>query len=73
MDKPKNDGADWILKAMVAVAGSDGQLDDCDLTLRDVQRIKDAFCELLLGVYHERIPYPEDRIARIPQRAASDR
>jgi putative nucleotidyltransferase with HDIG domain len=52
---------------------ADGQLDDCDLTLRDVQRIKDAFCELLLGVYHERIPYPEDRIARIPQRAASDR
>ncbi len=28
MDKPKNDGADWILKAMVAVAGSDGQLDE---------------------------------------------
>ncbi|HET7699628.1 MAG TPA: HDIG domain-containing protein [Candidatus Limnocylindria bacterium] len=52
---------------------ADGQLDDCELTLRDVQRIKDAFCELLLGVYHERIPYPEDRIARIPQRAASDR
>ena len=45
---------------------SDGQLDDCDLTLRDVHRIRDAFCELLLGVYHERIPYPEDRIARLP-------
>jgi cyclic-di-AMP phosphodiesterase PgpH len=55
---------------------SEGQLDECDLTLRDIQRIKDAFCELLLGVYHERIPYPEDRIARIPQasdKAASDR
>ncbi len=52
---------------------ADGQLDECDLTLRDVQRIKDAFCELLLGVYHERIPYPEDRIARLPQRAAGDR
>jgi membrane-associated HD superfamily phosphohydrolase len=44
----------------------DGQLDECDLTLRDVHRIRDAFCELLLGVYHERIPYPEDRIARLP-------
>jgi putative nucleotidyltransferase with HDIG domain len=44
---------------------ADGQLDECDLTLRDIHRIKDAFCELLLGVYHERIPYPEDRIARI--------
>jgi hypothetical protein len=52
---------------------ADGQLDDCDLTLRDVQRIKDAFAELLLGVYHERIPYPEDRITRLPQRDAAAR
>ncbi|TMC55162.1 MAG: HDIG domain-containing protein [Chloroflexi bacterium] len=52
---------------------ADGQLDDSDLTLRDVQRVKDAFCELLLGVYHERIPYPEDRIARLPQRDAAAR
>ncbi|HEV8670445.1 MAG TPA: HDIG domain-containing protein [Candidatus Limnocylindria bacterium] len=54
---------------------AEGQLNECDLTLRDLQQIKDAFCELLLGVYHERIPYPEDRIARIPPapQAASDR
>jgi len=52
---------------------ADGQLNECDLTLRDISRTKDAFCELLLGVYHERIPYPEDRITRIPQRVASDR
>ncbi|HLQ04795.1 MAG TPA: HDIG domain-containing protein [Verrucomicrobiae bacterium] len=52
---------------------ADGQLDESELTLRDVQRIKDAFCELLLGVYHERIPYPEDRIARLPQRDAAAR
>ncbi|HEV8535666.1 MAG TPA: HDIG domain-containing protein [Candidatus Limnocylindria bacterium] len=48
----------------------DGQLDECDLTFRDVQQIKDAFCELLLGVYHERIPYPEDRITRIKPAAS---
>jgi hypothetical protein len=52
---------------------AEGQLDESDLTLRDVQKIKDAFCELLLGVYHERIPYPEDRIARLPQRDAAAR
>ncbi|MBI2983679.1 MAG: HDIG domain-containing protein [Chloroflexi bacterium] len=52
---------DKIVEERVA----DGQLDECDLTLRDIHDIKDAFCELLLGVYHERIPYPEDRIARI--------
>lgn len=52
---------DRIVEERVA----DGQLDECDLTLRDIHRIRDAFCELLLGVYHERIPYPEDRITRI--------
>ncbi len=61
-----------MVEKIVGERVGDGQLDECELTLRDVQRTKDAFCELLLGVYHERIPYPEDRITRIPP-AASDR
>jgi putative nucleotidyltransferase with HDIG domain len=61
-----------MVEKIVSERLAEGQLDECDLTLRDIQQIKNAFCELLLGVYHERIPYPEDRIARIPQ-AASDR
>ncbi|HEV8670029.1 MAG TPA: HDIG domain-containing protein [Candidatus Limnocylindria bacterium] len=64
-----------MVEKIVGERLAEGQLDDCDLTLRDLQQIKNAFCELLLGVYHERIPYPEDRIAQIPPapRAASDR
>ncbi len=38
---------------------NEGQLDDCDLTLRDIQRIKDAFRAILVGMYHPRIEYPE--------------
>jgi len=34
-------------------------LSACDLTLRDVQRIKDAFRAILVGMYHPRIEYPE--------------
>ena len=33
MNKPETDGADWILKAMVAVAGSDGQIDESETDL----------------------------------------
>ena len=65
-----------MVERIVADRMAEGQLLDCELTLRDIERVKDAFCELLLGVYHERIPYPEDRIARIPSatdQAASDR
>src|SRR6266566_872731 len=59
-----------MVDRMIDERVADGQLDECDLTFRDVERIKDAFCELLLGVYHERIPYPEDRITRIKPAAS---
>lgn len=59
-----------MVDRMIDERVADGQLDECDLTFRDVQHIKDAFCELLLGVYHERIPYPEDRITRIKPAAS---
>ena len=36
-DKPANSKADWILKAMVAVAGSDGGLDSREIGL--IQRV----------------------------------
>jgi hypothetical protein len=39
---------------------SDGQLDDSNLTLRDVGRIRGSFVEQLLGMYHQRISYPEN-------------
>lgn len=35
-----------------------GQLDDCDLTLRDIDRIKRTFVQVLDGIYHPRIEYP---------------
>lgn len=37
----------------------DGQLDDCDLTLRDLNKISDAFIRVLAGIYHSRIEYPK--------------
>jgi putative nucleotidyltransferase with HDIG domain len=43
----------------------EGQFDECDLTLRDLQRIKQACVRFLLGMYHPRIEYPE-RQASLP-------
>ncbi|MBI3972343.1 MAG: HDIG domain-containing protein [Chloroflexi bacterium] len=37
----------------------EGQLDECDLTLKDLERIKRSFTRQLQGVYHPRIEYPE--------------
>jgi len=35
-----------------------GELDECDLTLRDIERIKSTFIQVLDGIYHPRIDYP---------------
>lgn len=35
-----------------------GELNECDLTLRDIERIKATFVQVLDGIYHPRIDYP---------------
>src|SRR4029077_6285589 len=47
---------------------SDGQFDECDLTLRDVERIKEAFVQQLLGMYHQRIAYPQNKVVELEAR-----
>ncbi len=39
----------------------DGQLDECDMTLADLSKVNEAFVEVLSGMHHHRIEYPEDR------------
>jgi putative nucleotidyltransferase with HDIG domain len=50
---------------------SDGQFDECDLTLRDVERIKEAFVGQLLGMYHSRIAYPQNKVVELESRRAA--
>ena len=46
----------------------DGQFDECDLTLRDLERIREAFVEQLLGMYHRRIAYPQNKVVELESR-----
>lgn len=46
----------------------DGQLDEADLTLRNITQIKEAFVQQLLGMYHSRIQYPDNVVPMEPQR-----
>ena len=47
---------------------ADGQFDECDLTLRDLERIREAFVAQLLGMYHQRIAYPQSKIVELESR-----
>ncbi|WP_125152558.1 HD family phosphohydrolase [Clostridium rectalis] len=40
---------------------NEGQLDNCDLTLKDLDKIRNTFTKVLMGIYHQRIEYPTDK------------
>jgi hypothetical protein len=46
---------------MVDERVKEGQLGHCPLTFRDLQLIKEAFMNVLMGIYHHRVEYPEDK------------
>ncbi|MBI4831896.1 MAG: hypothetical protein HY801_10160 [Candidatus Lindowbacteria bacterium] len=39
----------------------DSQLDECDLTLKDLHNIADSFVRVLAGFLHSRVEYPEEQ------------
>jgi hypothetical protein len=41
---------------------SDGQLDNCELTLKDLHNIAKSFNKILNGIHHHRIEYPEKQL-----------
>ncbi len=38
---------------------ADGQLDDCELTLKNLNTIAETFTRILTGIFHHRVDYPE--------------
>ena len=47
-----------MVKKIVKGKLADGQLDECDITNKDINIIINTFINILLGIYHDRIEYP---------------
>lgn len=55
---------DEIVQKIIAHHLNSGQLDECDLTISDLRKIRSAFVDILQGVHHPRIKYPEQAQAK---------
>ncbi len=49
---------DELVDSVIAERVSEGQFDECDLTMRDLKVIAESFKNTLRGIYHPRIEYP---------------
>ena len=57
--RPKTEAdIDQIVKSVIDDRLANGQLDDTDLSLHDLQLIRESFVTTLKGVFHPRIEYP---------------
>lgn len=59
LSKPSSNRVETMIKRMIKDKLDDGQLDQCDLTLKEIDKISDAFVYIMSGIYHSRIEYPE--------------
>ena len=71
MPEPTPGRIETQVGAVVSKRLTGGQLDDCDLTLREVHGIEASLTKSLTGIYHGRVRYPSQEKPR-PAAAAND-
>jgi putative nucleotidyltransferase with HDIG domain len=60
-ERPESlEGIEELIRKIIGSKMLGGQLDECDLTLHDLDEVRGAFISILQGVFHPRIKYPEE-------------
>lgn len=59
MKEPSPGRIEGLIRKIIKDRLNDGQLDQCDLTFQDLDRIAVAFVRVLSGIFHSRVEYPE--------------
>lgn len=60
LDDPTPSRIKGLVRKVVNNKFIDGQLDECDLTLKDLEKIAQVFTHILTGIFHTRVEYPEE-------------
>lgn len=60
LSKPTPSRIEGMVKKIIQERLEDGQLDECDLTIKELDLIAQAMCATLQGIFHNRIEYPDN-------------
>ncbi len=63
LSEPTPARIDGLVNELIQKRLDDGQFDDCGLTLREIAEIRESLIKSLIGIYHGRVKYPEQRTA----------
>lgn len=63
LNEPTPARIDSLVGELIQKRLDDGQFDECGLTLREIAEIRESLIKSLIGIYHGRVKYPEQRTA----------
>ena len=69
---PSEDRLQAVVQRVIRSKFTDGQLDNCDVTLQDLHLIARSFLRVLRGIYHQRPTYPWQKQHREERRAKEE-
>ena len=61
LDEPTPQNIEETVKKVINNKFIDGQLDECPLTLKEIDKITATFIRILSAMYHSRVKYPEKK------------
>ena len=63
LSEPTPARIEGLVRELINKRMHDGQFDECGLTLREISEIRESLIKSLIGIYHGRVKYPEQRTA----------
>lgn len=58
LSEPTPENIRYIVTKIIDAIIADDQLDECDVTLRELTQIRESMIKSLVAIYHSRIDYP---------------
>ena len=72
-NKNNHNRIELFVKELIREKLNDGQLDESSLTLHELDEISDSFVQILTGIYHKRIEYPDNLLKEIKKDDKNDK
>ncbi len=70
LPSPSKDKIEILIQKIMKDKLEDGQLEECNITIKELEILKKSFLQVLLGIFHERIEYPEINTKELKGRRA---
>ncbi|WP_051569114.1 HD family phosphohydrolase [Alkaliphilus transvaalensis] len=72
LSSPNKEKVEKLINKIIKDKLEDGQLEESNLTLGELEKLKNTFVNVILGIFHERIEYPDLDLKEVKGRKSDE-